>query len=71
MPRAGDDMFYSFDMGPVHFVSVSSEYYYYLNYGIKMVGNQFKWLENDLKVRPVSSVISVNTFLPLGWNLIQ
>ena len=50
MPGAGDDMFYSFDMGPVHFVAVSSEYYYYLNYGLKMVGNQFRWLEKDLKV---------------------
>ena len=44
------DMFFSFDVGPVHFVSVSTEFYYYVNYGFKMVANQFKWFVEDLKV---------------------
>ena len=30
-------MFYSFDIGPVHFVSISTEFYYFLNFGINQV----------------------------------
>ncbi len=49
MPGSTENMFYSFDVGPVHFVSVSTEFYYYINYGIKMVKNQFNWIIDDLK----------------------
>lgn len=42
------DMFFSFDIGPVHFVSVSTEFYYFLNYGFIQVKNQFDWLKSDL-----------------------
>ena len=41
---------YSFNLGPAHIVSFSSEYYYYTNYGWKQIANQYKWVENDLKV---------------------
>ena len=37
MPGGGDDMFYSFNMGPLHFVSINTEFYYYLNYGVSQV----------------------------------
>jgi len=48
MPRDEGNMYYSFDLGPVHFVSISTEFYYFLNFGIKQVLNQFTWLEKDL-----------------------
>ncbi|KAK2173036.1 hypothetical protein NP493_909g00016 [Ridgeia piscesae] len=45
----GNGMFFSFNLGPAHVVSFSSEYYYYTNYGWKQIANQYKWVENDLK----------------------
>ncbi len=45
-----ENMYYSIDIGPVHFIAVSTEFYYYTNYGMKMVANQYKWLVEDLKV---------------------
>lgn len=50
MPRDpnGENMFFSFNVGPVHFISISTEYYYYLNYGIHQVFRQFNWLKEDL-----------------------
>ena len=41
--------FYSFDIGPVHFIAFSTEYYFYVNYGWTQIANQFSWLEADLK----------------------
>ena len=32
-----NNMFFSYDIGPVHFVSVSTEFYYFLNYGYMQV----------------------------------
>ncbi|XP_055842591.1 acid phosphatase type 7-like [Episyrphus balteatus] len=49
MPGDSDSMWYSFNLGPVHFISYSTEVYYFLNYGIKSLVKQFEWLENDLK----------------------
>lgn len=40
----------SFNVGPAHFVFFSTEFYYYLEYGFQQVVNQYKWLEQDLKV---------------------
>ncbi|CRL04383.1 CLUMA_CG017474, isoform A [Clunio marinus] len=48
MPGQTDNMFYSFNMGPVHFIGFSSEVYYFMNYGIKSLVNQYEWLEKDL-----------------------
>ena len=42
------NMFFSFDIGPVHFVSISTEFYYFLNFGLIQVKHQYDWLENDL-----------------------
>ena len=44
-------MFYSFDLGPIHFISLNTEYYYFLNYGGHSVMRQFNWLIRDLEVR--------------------
>ncbi|XP_071441921.1 acid phosphatase type 7 [Hetaerina americana] len=49
MPGDDERMYYSFNMGPIHFISVSTEGYYFLNYGLKSVVKQYYWLENDLK----------------------
>ena len=48
MPGDSESMFFSFDVGPVHFVSISTEFYYFTNYGMKMVANQYKWIVEDL-----------------------
>jgi hypothetical protein len=40
----------SFNVGPVHVIGFSTEFYYYLNYGFEQIRNQFKWIEQDLKV---------------------
>jgi len=48
MPGNTDSLMYSFNMGPVHFIGISTEVYYFMNYGLKMLVNQYEWLENDL-----------------------
>ena len=45
-----DNQFYSFDVGSVHFLGVSTEYYgYFFEYGQQPVFNQYAWLQNDLQ----------------------
>ncbi|XP_047740593.1 acid phosphatase type 7 [Hyalella azteca] len=49
MPNYEDteSIFYSFDMGPVHFVSISTEVYYY---GLlREISRQYTWLIQDLE----------------------
>lgn len=41
-------MFYSIDIGPVHFVMFSSEFYYFVQYGWTQIVEQYRWLEKDL-----------------------
>ncbi|CAB3223364.1 unnamed protein product [Arctia plantaginis] len=48
MPGRDSSLYYSFDLGNVHFVSVSTEVYYFLQYGLKLITNQYEWLEKDL-----------------------
>ncbi|EYC42359.1 hypothetical protein Y032_0534g3068 [Ancylostoma ceylanicum] len=53
MPQNGLDgnQFYSFDIGPVHWIALSTEYYgYSQDLGSGPILDQYKWLENDLKV---------------------
>jgi hypothetical protein len=54
MPGLPDRMFYSYNVGPVHFVSINTEVYYIIFNGLKK-GLQdlifhYKWLEKDLQV---------------------
>lgn len=50
MPGMGSfsSMFYSWDVGPVHFVAVNTEAYYFLNYGLGPLVSQYEWLKRDL-----------------------
>ena len=44
-----NNFFYSFNAGPVHFVAISTEFYYFLDYvGMEPLVNQYDWLKNDL-----------------------
>ncbi|KAL4238971.1 hypothetical protein ACF0H5_003675 [Mactra antiquata] len=45
----GDRMFYSFNIGPAHVISLSTEYYFYIQYGIMQPVRQYFWLLDDLK----------------------
>lgn len=49
MPGSENNLVFSFNMGPIHFISISSEFYYFIKYGLKQVVKQYLWLENDLK----------------------
>jgi hypothetical protein len=40
----------SFNVGPVHVISFSTEFYYYVEYGFEQILNQFEWIEKDLIV---------------------
>ncbi|XP_076463658.1 acid phosphatase type 7-like isoform X2 [Babylonia areolata] len=44
----GEKMFYSFNMGPAHIISLSTEYYFFIYYGIVQPIEQYRWLEKDL-----------------------
>lgn len=48
MPGETENLWYSFDLGPVHFIGITTEVYYFLNYGIKTLVKQYEWLEQDL-----------------------
>ncbi|XP_070392525.1 acid phosphatase type 7 isoform X3 [Dermacentor albipictus] len=43
--------FFSFDIGPAHIISLSTEFYFFVEYGFLQIKNQYEWLEQDLKVR--------------------
>ncbi|KAM7349002.1 acid phosphatase type 7 isoform 2-T2 [Cochliomyia hominivorax] len=48
MPGNTENLFYSFNLGPIHFIGFSTEVYYYLQLGLKPLVLQYKWLEEDL-----------------------
>jgi len=45
-----NNLFYSFDIGPAHIISFSTEFYYYIEFGFEQVRRQFEWLKQDLMV---------------------
>ncbi|KAF7242251.1 Acid phosphatase type 7 [Varanus komodoensis] len=49
MPGDTEGLWYSWDVGPVHLVSFSTEVYFFLEYGQHLVAEQFQWLEKDLR----------------------
>jgi len=42
--------YFSWDVGNAHFVIFSTEVYFYTEYGVELIGEQYNWLEQDLKV---------------------
>lgn len=49
MPGRSENLFYSFNMGPVHFIGFSTEMYFFMQYGIEQHKRQFEWLQRDLE----------------------
>ncbi|XP_031850266.1 acid phosphatase type 7 [Nomia melanderi] len=49
MPGDAEGLWYSFNVGPVHFIGIETEAYYFMNYGIKQLVKQYQWLEKDLE----------------------
>jgi len=48
MPGTSSNMYYSYDVGPVHFVAISTEHYFFFPYDVD-IGVQFEWLIKDLE----------------------
>ncbi|CAH1784387.1 unnamed protein product [Owenia fusiformis] len=46
----GENLWYSFNVGLAHIVAISTEVYFYTNYGTKQIQEQYKWLQRDLEV---------------------
>ena len=49
---------FSFNIGPAHVISLSTEYYFYLQYGLVQLFKQYYWLEEDLKVYVMENGVS-------------
>ena len=51
MPGGHESMFYSWNMGPVHFIGVNTEVYYDpTNVRNDSILEHYNWLQNDLQV---------------------
>ncbi|CAL1575027.1 unnamed protein product [Knipowitschia caucasica] len=49
MPGQTEGLWYSWNLGTVHFISVSTEVYFYLEFGLDLLFRQFAWLKQDLE----------------------
>uniref|UniRef100_A0A1I7ZE13 Purple acid phosphatase n=1 Tax=Steinernema glaseri TaxID=37863 RepID=A0A1I7ZE13_9BILA len=49
MPKSDHNLYYSFDVGNVHFLVFSTEFYYFTNYGWNQIRTQWEWINEDLK----------------------
>lgn len=58
MPGPYENLMYSWNLGPIHFISLNTEAYYFLEYGVKLMILQYEWLQKDLAV----SVILIYDF---------
>ncbi|BFZ07359.1 hypothetical protein BsWGS_10399 [Bradybaena similaris] len=48
MPNDNKRMYYSFNMGPIHFVSISTEFLYFPYFGYNQIFDHYDWLKKDL-----------------------
>ncbi|GFT41917.1 acid phosphatase type 7 [Trichonephila clavipes] len=50
MPGTDDNLWYSFKVGPIHFVVISTEVYFFLLYGgLEAIYSHYKWLDDTLR----------------------
>lgn len=49
MPGGTENLFYQFKLGPVQFISINTEAYYFVEYGVKLAIKQYMWLADVLK----------------------
>lgn len=49
MPGHTENLWYSWNVGPAHIISFSTEVYFYLEYGLDLLFRQYEWLQADLK----------------------
>ncbi|KAL9953568.1 hypothetical protein ACROYT_G041005 [Oculina patagonica] len=49
MPGNSESIFYSWNIGPAHIISFSTEVYFFYQYGIEQIVQQYEWLERDLQ----------------------
>ena len=54
------DSFFSWNVGPAHIIGISTEVYYFYQYGIEQIVQQYEWLEKDLQVRKRTSPLTIN-----------
>ncbi|CAL8295158.1 unnamed protein product [Arctogadus glacialis] len=49
MPGRTESLWYSWNVGPVHIISLSTEVYFYLEFGQELLFRQYDWLKRDLE----------------------
>uniref|UniRef100_A0A8C1SS13 Purple acid phosphatase n=1 Tax=Cyprinus carpio TaxID=7962 RepID=A0A8C1SS13_CYPCA len=49
MPGHTENLWYSWNIGPAHIISFSTEVYFYLDYGLDLLFRQYEWLQADLQ----------------------
>lgn len=49
MPGNTENIYYSWNIGPAHIISISTEVYFFYEYGIEQIVQQYEWLERDLQ----------------------
>ena len=59
---------FSWNIGPAHIISFSTEVYYWLNYGIEQIVRQYDFLKKDLQVS-YSTVFVCTVWQILLWFL--
>ena len=59
------DSFFSWNVGPAHIIGISTEVYYFYNYGIEQIVQQYEWLEKDLQVRGAKQVLKFCLYFSL------
>ncbi|CAB1330857.1 unnamed protein product [Coregonus sp. 'balchen'] len=51
MPGQTESLWYSWNVGSAHIISLSTEIYFFLDYGVDLLFKQYEWLKKDLEVR--------------------